>query len=119
MAVDPSIALQTQVPNPSNLISGFLDLGLKKNALERGNATLLSDIAQRKAESQTAQAGAQVATANVQPMIEQQAAQTGLAKTADASARFHLTGEQAQLGRQLAGALVQDPDIVAGKDPDK
>ena len=70
MAVDPSIALQTQVPNPTNLISGFLDLGLKRNQLERSNETLLSDIARSKAESRTAQAGANVAEGTEQPLIQ-------------------------------------------------
>jgi hypothetical protein len=119
MAVDPSIALQTQVPNPTNLISGFLDLGLKRNQLERSNETLLSDIARSKAESRTAQAGANVAEGTEQPLIQQQKAVTSSAQTAADSARFHLTGEQAQLGRQIAGGLIQDPDIVSGKEPEK
>lgn len=114
MPLDPSIALQTQAPNPTNLISGFLDLGLKKNALDRSNATLLSDIAQRKAESRSSQAYADVNEANVQPLIQQQAANTQQSQTQAQSSAFHLQGEQAQRGREIAGSLLQDPDFAAG-----
>jgi hypothetical protein len=114
MPVDPSIPLKVESPNPANMISSFLDLGLKKTSLDRQRQTFDADVARAKADSLTSQAGSEVAQANVNPLIQQQAAQTSSAQTGADMARFRLTGEQAQASRQLASALVQDPDFVSG-----
>lgn len=114
MPLDPSIALQTQSPSPTTMISSFIDLGQKKLNLDKARATYGADIAQRQADSSTAQSAASVNAANVQPLIQQQAAQTRSASTAADTSAFHLQGEQAQLGRQIAGSFVQDPDFVNG-----
>lgn len=114
MPLDPSISLQTKGIEPGNAISGFLDLGLKATALQRQKATLQADIERAKAESSTAQSGATVAAANVQPLIQQQAAVTSQAQTGAQSSAYRLQGEQANKARELAGGLVQDPDFVSG-----
>lgn len=107
MALDPSIALQTQSPNPTNFVSGFLDLGQKKLNLQKSQDTYAADVARSNALSQSAQANATVDTANVQPKIQQQAADTGMAQ-------FKLSGAQAQQSMQLASGLISDPDFVKG-----
>lgn len=76
MALDPSIALQSQVPNPANFISSFLDLGQKKLNLDKSRATYDSDVAGQQAISSSAQSRATVDAASVQPLIQQQAANT-------------------------------------------
>lgn len=116
MALDPSIALQIQQPNPANMISGFLDMGQKQVGLQKARATLQSDIAQRQAESQSAQAGAAVDTASVQPRIAQVAAQSAQAQTQSELAKYHLTGEYAQKANDIATALSTDPAFVTGTD---
>lgn len=118
MPVDPSIALGFKTPDPTNYISSFVDLGQKKLNLEKSRATFDADVAQRQADSQTAQAGAQVATANVNPLIAQQAAQTSTAQSAATGAKNRITADQAGIAFRQAGSLVSDPSVVAGKDPD-
>lgn len=114
MPVDPSIALQTQQPDPKNFISGFLDLGQKKLNLDKSRETYASDVAQSKANSSRAQSAATVDAASVQPAIAQNAAVSQSAQTASDAAKFHLQGEQAQMGRQIAASFIQDPDFVNG-----
>lgn len=114
MPVDPSIGLQSQVPNPTNFIGTFLDLGRKKLELDKSRETYASDVAQRKAESSSAQSAATVSEASVQPAIAQNQAVSQSAQTAAQSAKFHLQGEQAQMGRQIAASFIQDPDFVNG-----
>ena len=75
MPVQPDIALGFQGPN-LNTIGSFLDIGRKRLELDKARDTYNSDVAQRQAESSSAQSSAQVNAANVQPLIQQQAAQT-------------------------------------------
>lgn len=114
MPLDPSLPLQVKAPDPVNAISSFLDLGLKKTALEKAKGTLASEISRSGSEARTAAAGADVAEANVQPLIAQQKAVTQTAETGAAASKYHLQGEQAQRGREIAASYIQDPDFVNG-----
>lgn len=116
MALDPSIALQIQQPNPANMISSFLDLGQKQVGLQKSRATLQSDIAQRQAESSTAQSAATVNAASVQPAIEKNAADSRAAVTKSELDKYHLQGEYATKANEIAAGLSTDPDFVSGKD---
>src|SRR6185295_15026103 len=112
MATDASIPLQGVQPNPTNFISGFLDLGQKKLNLDKSRATFNADVAQRIADSSSAQSNATVNAANVNPLIQQQQAQTETAQTGSASAKFRLQGDQVQAAREIAAGFLQDPDFV-------
>lgn len=118
MPLDPSIALQVQTPNPTAMISSFLDLGQKKLQLDKSRQTFDADVARSQADSSTAQSNATVNAANVPSLIAEQTARTSSAQTAASGSQFQLTAQQAGLSRQIAGGLAADPDIVAGKDPD-
>ena len=114
MPIDPSIPLQVQQPNSVNLIGSFLDLGRKKLELDKSRETYAADVAQRKAESSSSQSAATVNEANVQPLIQQQAANTQTAQAQAGLAKFRLSGEQAQKATEIANGLVADPDFVQG-----
>lgn len=107
MAVDPSISLGVKTPDPTNYISSFVDLGKKQLDLQKARDTYDASVAGIKAVSSSAQSKAEVDAANVQPLIQQQAANTGMAQ-------FQLSGAQAAQGRQLASGLVSDPDFIKG-----
>jgi hypothetical protein len=139
MALDPSIALKIEQPDPTSTIASFLDIGKKQLDLQKGRATFGSDVARNKAETSTqetladynrqslqakvaqqqavtssAQSGATVDAANVQPLIGQQAANTQTAQTQAQSTHFKLTQEQGTAAMQQAGGLAQDPSVVNG-----
>lgn len=118
---DNAIALQVKTPDVIGTIGGMLDAARSIQAYKQGGvnlartqATLEADIARSKAESSTAQSGATVAAANVQPLIAQQAAQTSTAQTGATSAQWKLNSEQATKGYEIAGGLLNDPAIVKG-----
>jgi hypothetical protein len=114
MPLDPSISLQVKNPDMLNTMSSFLDLGNKKLQLEKNRQTFAADVARANAASQTEQAGAKVATANVQPLIDQQKAQT---QTAQTGAEDSASNLQAKYQRQVAqsmSALIKDPAVISG-----
>lgn len=112
MPIDASIPLQGV--SPSNALSQFVDIGLKRNQLAQSNATLQANIDKANADSSTAQSAATVNAANVPNLIQAQTAATQTAQTGAASAQYKLTSEQAAMGRQIAGSLLNDPDFVNG-----
>lgn len=115
MPIDPSISLQVQTPNPTNMISGFLDLGLKRNALQRGNATLLSDIARSKAESDLAQTEAGVAAQTAPSRVSSAQSAAGTAAAQMNSAQLaNLRDHTANMVQQLE-TLRTDPQISRKK----
>lgn len=114
MALDPSLALQSQSPNPTNFVSSFLDLGQKKLNLQKSQATLQSDIARNAAETSRSQSAATVDAASVQPAIAQNAANSQSAQTASALAKYQLTGVQAQKASEIAQAFATDKDFTGG-----
>jgi hypothetical protein len=110
MPLDPSIALQTQTPNPANLISGFLDIGRKKLELNKAQDTYGADVSQRNAESSRANTEAGVAAQTAAPRVAQQVAQTTGAQAQANTAqlenlRAHLTNSA-----QSASDLLSLPD---------
>jgi len=104
MPVDPSIALKTEVANPTNFISQFVDLGLKRNALQKSNATLAADIAQRQAESN-------VAVQSAPSQISQAQSQAGTAAAQMSDAQLaNLRNHTANMVQQLE-TLRDDPQL--------
>lgn len=110
---DNAIALQVNPPaNPMTTIGGMIDFANKALSYKRGVATLEADIAQRKAESASAQAGAQVDTANVAPRIAEQAARTSSAQTEAAARALGLSTMQFQRVQDDENAILQHPAVV-------
>lgn len=108
MPLDPSIALKTESVNPTNLISGFLDLGLKKVGLDRQRATYDADVAKSQAESN-------VAVGTQQPRIAQAQSQAGTASAQMSQAQLaNLRDHTANMVQQLE-TLRNDPQISRGK----
>lgn len=112
MPIDPSLSLQIASPNPTNMISGFLDLGQKQIQLDKSRQTFDADVARSKADSQTAQATANVATQTQAPRIAQAGseASTAAAGASDAwlkTARAHFDNTA-----QAIQPLATDPDLT-------
>ena len=81
MPLDSSIPLQSNAPDPMVSLNSMLDMGTKSLSLAKNRATFDADVARSKAESSTAESGAEVNRANIQPLIRQQAAQTSSAQS--------------------------------------
>lgn len=81
MPLDSSIPLQSNAPDPMVSLNSMLDMGTKSLSLAKNRATFDADVARSKAESSTAQSGAEVNRANIQQLIRQQAAQTSSAQS--------------------------------------
>lgn len=111
MPVDASIPLGIKVPDQFTTLNNILNMRKNQMELQKMQATMQSDIARSQAESQTAQNQARVSTANVNPLIQQQAAQTATAQTAAKAAEFKLTGEQKQKAMDITNAFANDPDF--------
>jgi len=111
MPIDPSISLGVQQPNFANTIGSFLDLGNKQLQLQRGKATYGVDVAQREAESRSAQSRATVDQANVGPLIQQQAAQTISAMAKMSQDQLQNMRAHVANGMQQLGLLIQKPDL--------
>lgn len=121
MALDPTIALQAQAPSFDTALKPISSLLGIQNAvlgLKKAQATYGADVSQRQAESQSAQVRARIDQANEQPLIDEQLAKTGLAKTQSAAAQFRLTGDQLEKASQIGAGMLSDPDISSG-DPAK
>lgn len=111
---DQAIALQTRAPDAMQSIAGMLNIAGGAQSLKKAQATYASDVAQRASEASLADSSAQVARANVQPLIDQQAANTQQAQTQSAAARFKLTGDQLEKSMQIGQGLLADPAISSG-----
>lgn len=136
MALDSSIPLQSNAPDPTTSLSAMLDMGQKSLSLAKSRANFDSDIARNKAETSqaqskstvdqaniqpsidqqaaqtsTAQSNAAVNKANVGPLIQQQAANTSTAQTGADSSQFELNQKKTQAAQQGMMELVQDPNI--------
>lgn len=81
MPLDSSIPFQSMAPDPMVSLNSMLDMGTKSLSLAKNRATFDADVARSKAESSTAESGAEVNRANIQPLIRQQAAQTSSAQS--------------------------------------
>ena len=111
---DQTIASQVQVPNGMNKMASMLDMQSKALQFRKNSATYDADVAQRQAESSSAVSGATVNAANVQPLIDQQAAGTKRTQTALASDQFKLTGDYMDKANQISQGLINDPAIQSG-----
>ena len=110
----PDQTIASQVPDGMTSLGSMLDMRSKALQLRRNTATFDADVAQRQAESSTAQSSATVNAANVQPLIAQQAAATGRTQTALASDQFKLSGEYLDKANQIAQGLISDPAMQSG-----
>lgn len=115
MPLDPSIGLQTQTPNPANMISGFLDLGRKKLELNKAQATYGADVSQRNAEAALSNTNAQVGAATAQPRIDAAVATAkGAQATADTATLENTRAHVANIV-QTSTRLLNDPDLTRAK----
>lgn len=114
--LDARIPLQSVAPNPMASLASMLDVSAKSLSLQKIRQTFDADVAKSKAESSTAQSGATVNAANVNPLIQQQAAQTSTAQTGAESAKFGLHKNYMDTALQTASGLMNDPRI-ANSDP--
>jgi hypothetical protein len=110
MPLDPSIALQTQTPNPANMISGFLDIGRKKLELNKAQDTYGADVSQRNAESARANTEAGVAAQTAAPRVAQQVAQTAGAQAQANTAQLENLRAHIANGVQSSSDLLSLPD---------
>lgn len=113
LMADNAIALQINPPaNPMTTIGGMIDAARKMQDYRRSSETYGADVARSKAESETAQAGARVATANVNPLIAEQASRTDIARTQAAAAALGLSTTQFQRVQDDENAILQHPAVV-------
>ena len=136
---DQSIAAQGVQSSPMTTIGTMLNMANSAQSLKKAKATFDADVAQRQAESSTAQSSADVNAANIQPLIQQQAANTqtsqanaqvaqgtvqpridtataqaGTAQTGQAASKFALSKDYQNTALQTATGLLGDPRITAG-----
>ena len=115
MPVDPSISLQAKPVDPTNYISGFLDLGRKKVELDKAQATLGADISQRLAESARANTEAGVAARTADPRVSQQESAAGTAAAGMNDAQLQNMRNHAANVIQQSTMLLNDPDLSRAK----
>ena len=101
-----------------NTANAAQNLQMNNLNIQQKQQTLQADIERAKAESATAQAGAQVSGQTVGPKVtqEQQAAKQAEIKTN--LAQYGLTGAYAAGARTATNALIQDPAVIAGDGPE-
>lgn len=108
MPLDPSISLQATVPNPTNYISGFLDLGRKKLELDKAKATYGADVSQRLAESQ--RAGIETGVA-----ADTAASRVSAAQSTAGTAAAQMNSEQLENARKHAANIAQQMETLRQK----
>jgi hypothetical protein len=113
MGIDPQIPLDAKAPNPMASLSSLL--GVAQGALNYRKSQALFDpnVQQAQGQAESAAAKGQVDQANVQPLIQQQAAQTSTAQTGAKSAQFTLQKAYMGTALQTADGLINDPRIAA------
>lgn len=111
---DQTIALQARAPDGMANLSSLLNVAGSAQALKKAQATYDSDVSQRAAESSSAQSRATVDSANVNPLIAQQAAITDVSETGAKSAKFNLQGNIQDRLNQVTNGLISDPAISSG-----
>jgi len=107
MPIDATIPLGVKTPDAMQSLSGLLNVATNAQALKKAQATFDADVAQRQADSSSAQSAATVHAATVQPLIEQQA-------TATKKAQFGLQKDYMGTALDTAAGLTQDPRLAAG-----
>lgn len=116
MALDPSLPLQIQQPNPAAFISSFVDLGKKKLELDKARETYTTDVEASKARSASDVARSKVDTANVQPLIEQQVAQTQGAQAVASGQQLATMRQHILNAKQQTSELLTMPDSALTPD---
>ena len=111
MPIDASIPLSYKPVDGMANLSSLLDTRKKMLELNKSTETYDSEVARIKADSSTAQSGATVNAANVNPLIDQQAALTSSAQTGAKSAQFKLSNEYMGTALQTASGMHNDPRI--------
>lgn len=114
MPLDPSIPLQVKSADPTNLISGFLDLGLKKNQLDVSRETIGARIRQADAESRRAVTEADVASQTAAPRVSSAQSQAGTAATQLNTEQLANARAHAAAAAQQIQALLTKPDLNRG-----
>lgn len=114
MAIDPSISLNAKAPDATASLSSMLDMRGKMLGIKKAQATLDSEIAQQQAQSQSAQAKAQVDQANINPLIAQQQADTSTAQTDAQSHAFDLQNKKHQQTIGTITGLIGDESVRNG-----
>jgi len=105
MPLEPTISLKIENTDPFTRIGTMIGAAGAATRLQRDRATMESDIAQRQAESQSAQSRATVDAATVDPLIQQQ-------RTAAQGAQFQLDSAQAQAVQNSLNSVAQDPHVL-------
>lgn len=108
------VALHIKVPDAMHTLGSVMNIATQSQALKKAQATYGADVAQREAESKSAQTASEFASRTLQPRIDQQQAQTETAQTQSESTRFHLKGEQAQRTFDSITALLKNPAVEKG-----
>jgi hypothetical protein len=114
MPIDPSISLNARAPDTMAKLSSLMSVAGAAQDLKRAKATFDYDVAQRGAESRASKASADVAEANVQPLIAQQAASTAGAQTAAKHAAWNLQDAQHQKTIDTVTGLIGDESVRKG-----
>jgi hypothetical protein len=109
-----AIATQIQAPNSLANIANLAAISNALQNLKYNQATFNSGVAQAAAQAQYAQNQAALSSANLQPLIQQQAALTSQAQTKAQSDKFTLNKDYANTALETATGLLQDPRITAG-----
>ena len=115
--IDPSISLGVKPPQNMSL-ADMVNMARGLQEYQKAQAVNPSLIRQIEAEAQKAETEAGVSKETATPRIEQQAAQTGLAKTQEKAGSLKFQNEQADIINNEANALKQDKRISeATNDP--
>lgn len=108
------VALQIKPQNGLTSLGDVLGIAQGITKLQKDRETLESDIAQRKAESRSAELDSEYKARTFAPRVEAQQAATDTAKTGAVSSQWKLDSDQAAKAYQLAGGLLTDEAIVKG-----
>lgn len=121
--INPNISLGVQPPNPIGSLGQTIQTAAGMQEFIKARELLPYAIEAGKAQSESAKTAAQEALLKLkkaqelyQPEIAKGKAESQSAESAAASAALKLSGEKAQVGRTIAGALATHPIIVEGKD---
>ncbi len=113
---DP-VALQIQSPNALTSLGQVMGIANSATQLQKSRATLEADIAQRKAESSSAETAAELAKRTLEPKVvkEQEGAKQSQIETL--RKQFNLTTEQMDKIESNSDTMAQDDAVKRLSDP--
>lgn len=114
MADYTPIPLQVQVPDQMQKLSGMLNMAQGAQNYRLGQDTYDAKVLNANSTASSAQSKATVDAANVNPLIQEQAATTSSAQTKAASDKFGLQKDYMGTALQTASGLINDPRLQAG-----